>query len=179
MGGVGRSEDRSQNLLFLGPGAKPNHPGRESKGKPTRFQDILLWFFVNKTAGISVERNTFSRSERIRKKNDFERFRRNRGKTERVSRGPFVIIRLPNDLDITRIGIRVPKKVGKAYVRNRIKRLIREVFRLNKKAFPPSADLLIIVTERPGTISLKYFMEEIIGAASRLSKMSKTDREKA
>lgn len=130
------------------------------------------------TAGNSVERKTFSRSERIRKKSDFDRFRLYRGKTERVSRGPFVILRLPNDLDTTRIGIRVPKKVGKAYVRNRIKRLIREVFRQNKNAFPPSADLLIIVTERPSALSLKSFMEEILSAVSRLSKMLKTDREK-
>jgi len=125
-----------------------------------------------------VEKKTFSRSERIRKKNDFERFRLYRGETTRVSRGPFVILRLPNDLDTTRIGIRVPKRVGKAHVRNRIKRLIREVFRQNKNAFPPSADLLIIVTERPNAVSLKYFMEEILGIISRLSEMLKTDREK-
>ncbi|MBN1573536.1 MAG: ribonuclease P protein component [Deltaproteobacteria bacterium] len=125
-----------------------------------------------------MEKKTFSRSERIRKKTDFERFKLYRGKTTKVFGGPFVIIQLPNNLDITRIGIRVPKKIGKAYVRNRIKRLIREVFRQNKKAFPPSADLLIIVTERPGALSLNFFMEEIIGAVSRLSEKLKTDREK-
>ncbi len=37
--------------------------------------------------------------------------------------------------DKRRIGITVSCKVGKAFVRNRIKRVIREFFRLNKELF--------------------------------------------
>jgi ribonuclease P protein component len=124
-----------------------------------------------------VERKTFSKNERIRKKSDFERFRALRRETTKMSRGPFTLIRLPNDLDITRIGIRVGRKIGKAHVRNRIKRLIREVFRQNKNAFPPSSDLLIIVTKTPTVLTQKSFMDDLLYGAKRLSNISKVGQE--
>lgn len=41
-----------------------------------------------------------------------------------------VVIRvLPNGLDLTRYGFTVSKRVGKAVVRNRVKRLLREIVR--------------------------------------------------
>ena len=36
---------------------------------------------------------------------------------------------LPNDLNLTRFGISTSRRVGKAVVRNRIKRLLREILR--------------------------------------------------
>ena len=41
---------------------------------------------------------------------------------------------LPNDRGVGRLGIAATKKLGGAVVRNRAKRLIREVFRRNKIA---------------------------------------------
>ena len=46
-----------------------------------------------------------------------------------------------------RLGISVHRKTGNAVRRNRIKRLIREVFRLNRSLFPSSCD--IVFTVRP------------------------------
>jgi ribonuclease P protein component len=60
----------------------------------------------------------------------------------------FAIIASPNTLTGSRLGISVQKKTGNAVRRNRIKRLIREVFRLHQDLFPASSD--IIFTVRPG-----------------------------
>ena len=43
-----------------------------------------------------------------------------------------------------RMGLAVTKKVGNAVWRNRIKRLVREVFRLNADAVPQGFDLVVV-----------------------------------
>lgn len=53
-----------------------------------------------------------------------------------------VIRVLPNNLEYSRFGIIVSRRVGKAVVRNRIKRLIREVIR--KTALKPGYDIVFI-----------------------------------
>ncbi|MDY0389579.1 MAG: ribonuclease P protein component [Desulfobulbus oligotrophicus] len=52
------------------------------------------------------------------------------------------LIILANDLEYSRLGISVSRKVGNAVRRNRIKRLIRETFRLNRELFPHGADVV-------------------------------------
>ena len=49
---------------------------------------------------------------------------------------------------VSRLGISVPRKVGNAVQRNRIKRIIREAFRLHSDVFPRNSD--IVFTVRPG-----------------------------
>ena len=53
-----------------------------------------------------------------------------------------------NALPWNRLGISVQKKTGRAVDRNRIKRIIREAFRLNRQGFPARSD--IVITVRPG-----------------------------
>jgi ribonuclease P protein component len=108
-----------------------------------------------------------SREERIRKRRDFLRLKRDGTK---VSGGDFAIVVLPNDLDFSRLGISVSKRIGKAHTRNRIKRLIREVFRLNKKAFPPSTDIMIIVIKTPKLLSFRPFEDDILRLTKRLQR---------
>jgi ribonuclease P protein component len=59
----------------------------------------------------------------------------------------FAVIVLANSQPWNRLGISVHRKAGNAVRRNRIKRLIREVFRCNRSCFPGQSD--IVITVRP------------------------------
>ena len=62
----------------------------------------------------------------------------------RKSRGPIVVIGAPNSCGYVRLGLAVGRRVGSAPVRNRIKRLIREAFRLQQHDWPVGYDLVVI-----------------------------------
>jgi len=62
-----------------------------------------------------------------------------------VSNGALIIYGVENGLDHPRLGISVSrKKVRRATARNRIKRLIREAFRLHKADLAPGMDLVVL-----------------------------------
>ncbi len=84
---------------------------------------------------------TFGPQERIRKRRDYLNIYR---QGTRASTPNFTIITLESPTGVKRLGITVTKKVGKAVKRNRIKRLLREYFRLNKSKLPPSRDIVIM-----------------------------------
>ncbi|MBN1974011.1 MAG: ribonuclease P protein component [Sedimentisphaerales bacterium] len=58
------------------------------------------------------------------------------------------IYKAPNECGFSRIGISVSKSYGNAVNRNRIKRLIREVFRLNQHQIPAGFDYLVLIKRR-------------------------------
>ena len=58
-----------------------------------------------------------------------------------------------NNLNISRFGFVASKKTGKAFCRNRIKRLFREYIRLNEDKFSSNYDIIIV--------GKKIFGEEI------------------
>ena len=53
-----------------------------------------------------------------------------------------------NRLGVNRIGITVSKKLGHAVVRNRTRRRLREVYRLNESRFQPGWDLVVVARSR-------------------------------
>jgi ribonuclease P protein component len=63
----------------------------------------------------------------------------------RVTAGPLVGVAVANGLGAVRIGISVPKRVGNAVRRNRVKRLVREAFRLAGDGRNAGLDLVIAV----------------------------------
>jgi ribonuclease P protein component len=62
-----------------------------------------------------------------------------------VSDPILVVHAIANGLNHARLGISVPRKITrKAVVRNRLKRLVREAFRLNKAELPRGVDLIVV-----------------------------------
>ncbi len=47
-----------------------------------------------------------------------------------------------------RVGITVGKKLGHAVVRNRVRRRLREVYRLNEAKFSPGWDIVVVARSR-------------------------------
>ena len=76
------------------------------------------------------------------KKNDDFRKCYNTGKSY-VNRD-LVLYVCGNDLGKNRIGISVSKKVGNSVVRHRIKRLIRENYRLREQMFNSGLDIVVV-----------------------------------
>ena len=59
-----------------------------------------------------------------------------------------------NGTDNNRLGVSVSKKVGNSVIRHRIKRLIKESYRLHEKMFNSGLD--IVVLARQGAKGIKY-----------------------
>ena len=74
----------------------------------------------------------------------------------RDSRGPLTVYALPNDLGHPRLGMSVSRKVGTAVRRNRIRRLIRESFRLLQHDLPQGYDLVVVVRPHEPLILAEY-----------------------
>jgi ribonuclease P protein component len=89
-----------------------------------------------------MPRATFRPHERIRDPRDFRRaFERKRS----VSDAVLVVHGVENGRDYPRLGISIGrKKVRSAVDRNRVKRLIREAFRLGKAELPAGIDLVVV-----------------------------------
>ena len=64
--------------------------------------------------------------------------------TSGVADGLLVLYARKNRTDGNRVGITVSKKLGKAHVRNRTRRRIREVYRLNEEKFQPGWDIVVV-----------------------------------
>ncbi|MBQ9405999.1 MAG: ribonuclease P protein component [Desulfovibrio sp.] len=67
----------------------------------------------------------------------------------------FVLAADRQDLS-TRSGTAVSRKVGNAVVRNRIKRLLREFYRLHRGELPVNADVVTVVKKQAKTSELGY-----------------------
>lgn len=75
-------------------------------------------------------------------------FRRAFHRRCRAGDGWLTVVGCENGLGHPRLGLVVSRKLGKATVRNRWKRLLREAFRLMLRELPAGVDLVVI--PRPG-----------------------------
>ena len=91
----------------------------------------------------------FTKADRILKRSQFIALRRNGRKID----SPFFFAVIQqNKLPHCRLGITVTRKVGKAARRNRIKRRIREYYRLNRHRIVGNWDIHLIAKNGAGDI---------------------------
>ena len=80
-------------------------------------------------------------SESLKKNQDFQTVYK-KGKS--YANKYLVMYIVENNLDTNRIGISVSKKVGNSVVRHRVKRLIKESYRLNETVFKDGFDIVVV-----------------------------------
>lgn len=86
-----------------------------------------------------------------------------RGK--RIRGNLFTIIHVPNDNEESRLGISV-HGIKKAVKRNRIKRIIREFFRLNRFFITPASDIVFAVRSGftpDSPAEIKHLVDRMVG----------------
>ena len=90
--------------------------------------------------------HAFTRRHRLSRDDAFRRVFEAR---VRKSDGPMTLYTKPNGLEHPRLGLSIGRKVGNAVRRNRVKRLLREAFRLNTHRFPASYDMVVVMRPHP------------------------------
>ena len=116
-----------------------------------------------------LARNSFARDQHVKTQGDFTRILRD---GPRDVRGPLVFNATSATTPKSRLGVRISRRCGSAPVRNRIKRLLRESFRVAQHDWPVAVDL--IVTVRPHEpMELAAYQQALASAITRLCRKLK------
>jgi len=103
---------------------------------------------------------SLGRRERLRRYSVFQTIKRD-GRSSRGAR--LAINTLPNRLPYNRIGISISARVvPRSATRHRLKRLITESYRLNKKNFKTGFDIIIRISSNRKDASLDDIKEDLL-----------------
>lgn len=73
-----------------------------------------------------------------------------------------------NGLNCNRVGITTGKKLGHAVVRNRVRRRLREIYRLNESCFFPGYDIVVVARSRAIDAKFSALQADYLRAAKKL-----------
>jgi ribonuclease P protein component len=109
----------------------------------------------------------FRPRQRLRTAAEFDRvFRRG----QRFDGALFVLVAAANDAGHDRLGLAVSRRVGGAVTRNRVRRLLREIFRNLERGARPGADLVILGKPELARSSLEEIGRELHARVRRFER---------
>ena len=68
----------------------------------------------------------------------------------------------------SRLGITVSTKVGKAHTRNRVRRRLREIYRLHEAGLRPGYDFVVVARTRAANVEYRRLEAEFLSASQEL-----------
>ena len=87
--------------------------------------------------------------------------------TQGYANGMLVLYARPNRSAQNRVGITTGKKLGHAVVRNRARRRLREVYRLNEALFKPGYDIVVVARTRCITADFQKLTKAYLSLAQK------------
>jgi len=110
------------------------------------------------------------RTLRLRRESDFRALFRD-GARARGKR--LLVLAVPNGLPHSRLGVSVRRKLARRAVdRNRLKRILREAFRLRRADLPSGLDVVICPLVLPDDFPLREVQDEMVRLARSLAPSS-------
>ena len=76
----------------------------------------------------------------------------------------------------SRLGLTVGTKLGKAVVRNKIRRRLREAYRIHEDQFRPGVDLVVVARVRAAHVPYHELERSLLRTAGRLGILRREDR---
>ena len=110
--------------------------------------------------------HSFTKADRILKRNEFLQLSKLGRKLHNEN---FIVIYAPGHFGRSRLGITVTKKVGNAVTRNRIKRLVREYFRVNRDLLSGDWDINVIAKKKAADLSSEKIFGSLCNIFERIS----------
>ena len=89
-------------------------------------------------------------------------------RTSGFANGYLVLYARKNRTQTNRLGITVSKKLGHAVVRNRARRRIREVYRLNEERFQPGWDIVVVARSKSVDAEFSRLTKSYLALAQKM-----------
>ncbi len=113
---------------------------------------------------------SFGREHRLSDKRDIQRLSKSGTVIKSES---FLLKFFENDVGINRICFSISGKIATSPQRNRVRRLFREIFRINKKTIPQGFDYMFIFNRKVLSKPYAELENEFIASVLSLQKMKK------